>query len=82
MQIQIGSLIRDELRRQGRTNEWLADMIGVTPRTLQKIFNKNSLNTQQLYVISRALNVDFFRYYSEQISDAILSDTSKTDTCQ
>ena len=30
MQIHIGNLIRDELRRQGHTNEWLAESIGVT----------------------------------------------------
>jgi len=68
MQIHIGSLIREELRRQGRTNEWLADKIGVTPRTLQKIFNKHSVNTQQLEIISRALGVDFFCYYSNSLS--------------
>ena len=43
MQIHIGSLIREELRRQGRTNAWLADKIGVTPRALQKIFNKTRI---------------------------------------
>ena len=68
MQIHIGSLIREELRLQGHTNEWLADRIGVTPRTLQKIFNKHSINTQQLEIISRALGVDFFSYYSKSLS--------------
>ena len=68
MSIHIGSLIREELRRQGHTNEWLADRIGVTSRTLQKIFNKHSINTQQLEIISRALGVDFFGYYSNTLS--------------
>lgn len=68
MQIHIGSLIREELRAQGHTNEWLADRIGVTPRTLQKIFNKHSINTQQLEIISRALGMDFFSYYSNSLS--------------
>lgn len=67
MQIHIGNLIRDELRRQGHTNAWLAERIGVTPRTLQKFFNKPSLDTHQLLVISQALNTDFFRCYSEMI---------------
>ena len=40
MQIHIGAAIRNELRRQGKTNAWLAEQIGITPRTLQKIFNK------------------------------------------
>lgn len=68
MPIHIGSLIREELRRQGHTNEWLADRIYVTPRTLQKIFNKQSINTQQLEIISYALGVDFFCYYSNSLS--------------
>lgn len=67
MQIHIGNLIRDELRRQGHTNAWLADQIGMTPRTLQKLFNKPSIDTQQLLIISRALNTDLFRPFSEEL---------------
>ena len=76
MQIHIGNLIRDELRRQGHTNQWLADQIGVTPRTLQKLFNKSSLDTQLLFNISRVLGVDLFRCYS----DSLLT-MSDLDTC-
>ena len=68
MQIHIGNLIRDELRRQGRTNQWLADRIGITPRALQKLFNKPSVDTQQLLVVCRALGVDLFAVYSESLS--------------
>ena len=64
MQIHIGNLIRDELRRSGHTNQWLADRIGITPRTLQKLFNKSSIDTQQLLAISCALGVDLFACYS------------------
>ena len=66
-QIHIGNLIRDELRRQGHTNQWLADRIGITPRTLQKLFNKPSIDTQQLLAISRALGVDLFACYSSHL---------------
>lgn len=76
MQIHIGNLIRDELRRQNRTNAWLADQIGMTPRHLQKIFNKSSLDTQLLFTISRALRTDLFKVYS----DALLP-TSNVVTC-
>lgn len=64
MQIHIGNLIRDELRRQGHTNEWLADQIGVNIRTVNKIFLKQTIDTQQLYQISKALDTDFFSAYS------------------
>lgn len=64
MQIPIGQLIRDELRRQGHTNEWLADRIHVHPRTVQKIFLKSTIDTQQLLAISHTMGVDFFQMYS------------------
>lgn len=64
MQVHIGNLIRDELRRQGHTNAWLAEQIGMTPRTLQRIFNKPSIDTQQLLLISNTLHTDFFKFYS------------------
>lgn len=67
MQIHIGNLIRDELRRQGHTNQWLMERIGVSERTLQRLFNKPSIDTQQLLLISTALNVDFFRIYSDYL---------------
>ena len=64
MQIHIGNLIRDELRRQGHTNQWLMDRIGVSERTLQRLFNKPSIDTQQLFLISSVLQIDFFHHYS------------------
>lgn len=67
MQIHIGNLIRDELRRQGLTNEWLADKIGVNIRTVNKIFLKQTIDTQQLYQISKALDTDFFNVYSKSL---------------
>lgn len=67
MQIHIGQHIREELRQQGHTNEWLAERINVHPRTVQKIFLKPTIDTQQLLAISRAMEVDFFLLYSEQV---------------
>lgn len=68
MQIHIGNLIRTELRRQGHTNQWLMERIGVSERTLQRLFNKPSIDTQQLLLISSALGVDFFLRISQVIS--------------
>lgn len=75
MQIHIGNLIRDELRRQGHTNEWLMDRIGVSERTLQRLFNKPSIDTQQLFLISTVLEKDFFLYYSNALSTPSNIDT-------
>ena len=77
MQIHIGNLIRDELRRQGHTNEWLMDRIGVSERTLQRLFNKPSIDTQQLFLISSALGTDFFRHYSDAMDIQPTADTQQ-----
>ena len=66
--IHIGTVIRDELRRQGKTNNWFAKEINVNPRTVNKIFLKSVIDTHQLLQISQVLGVDFFRYYSELLT--------------
>ncbi len=81
-QIHIGNLIRDELRRSDHTNQWLADRIGITPRTLQKLFNKPSIDTQQLLAISRALGVDLFHYYSDALATHVQSGHMSTSDTQ
>lgn len=69
MQIHIGSLIRDEMRQQGHTNEWLAERIGTSPRNLQRIYNKSSIDSQLLFNISLTLHTDFFKFFSTAFSD-------------
>ena len=69
MQIHIGNLIRDELRRQGHTNQWLADQLSVERSTVQRLFNKPSIDTQQLLRISKVLGKDMFVYYSHAFSN-------------
>lgn len=71
MKIHIGNLVREELRRQGHTNEWLMDRIGVSERTLQRLFNKPSIDTQQLLLISTVLEKDFFSLYSDAIANPV-----------
>ena len=49
--LSIGQIIRDELRRQGHTNAWFAEQLGVNPRTINKIYAKHTIDTQQLLQI-------------------------------
>ena len=67
MQIHIGKLISDEIIRQGHTNEWFMDRIGVSERALQRLFSKPSIDSQQLLLISSVLKTNFFRYYSDAL---------------
>ena len=61
----IGDVIRAELKRQGRSNVWLAQQLSCNPRTISKIFQKRYIDTCQLWQISKALDCDFFQVYSE-----------------
>lgn len=65
--IHIGFIIKEELRRQGKSNKWLAEQLNVNPRTVNKIFLKQDIDTHQLYLISKILDMDFFKYYSENL---------------
>ena len=80
--IHIGRLIRDELRRQGRSNEWFMEHIGVSERTLQRLFHKSSMDTHQLFRISCILGTDFFQYYSDALSTPSNDDTRQHLTPQ
>lgn len=64
-EIHIGLMIREELRRQGKSNRWFAEQLNINQRTVNKIFDKKCIDTQQLLRISRVLKVDFFKYFSE-----------------
>ena len=63
----IGERIRAELKRQGRSNVWLAQQLSCNPRTISKIFHKHYIDTYQLWQISKALDCDFFQLYSESL---------------
>ena len=65
--VPIGQLISEELRKQNKTNGWLAERINVNVRTINKIFLKNVIDTQQLHLISKALEVDFFKMFSDTL---------------
>lgn len=60
-------MIEAELRRQERTPAWLARRINCERTNIYYIFRQQSINTDMLMLISRALGVDFFRLYSDSL---------------
>ena len=64
----IGELIKEELHKQGRSNVWLAQQLSCNVRTVAKIFHKQTIDTQQLLQISRVLDYDFFKIFSEVLA--------------
>ena len=67
--IHIGLVIRDELRRQKKTNQWFAEQLCVNIRTVNKIFLKEIIDTEQLFQISYILKTDLFQYYSKEFKN-------------
>lgn len=65
----IGLLIKAEMERQERTPSWLAQRIFCDRTNIHKIYKKESIDTEQLFHISKALNHNFFSDLSEDYSD-------------
>lgn len=66
--IVIGELIKQELKRQGKTTVWLSQQLGCHRTNIYKVYGRSSIDTAMLFHISQLLNVDFFKLYSEALS--------------
>lgn len=67
MDVHIGSIIKEELLRQGRTASWLARALYCDRSNVYKLFKKRSLDSDLLLRISEALRTDFFHSYSASL---------------
>ena len=70
----LGSLIKAELKRQGRTASWLARQVHCTPENIYKTFNQQWVVMPLLFKLSEALQHDFFAdcsayFYSEKTNN-------------
>jgi len=65
--IHIGDLILQKLKDEKRTVEWLADEIFVDPSNLRKKMKKQSIDSELLHIISKAMHCNFFLYYEVDI---------------
>lgn len=63
----IGHIIKQELRRQGRTITWLATQLGYSRQNMYKLFERKWIYTDLLLKISDIMGYDFFKCYSEYI---------------
>ncbi|MCH5221078.1 MAG: XRE family transcriptional regulator [Muribaculaceae bacterium] len=67
--IHIGKIIHAELLRQERTPTWLAKKINCERPNIYYIIKQPSINTEMLERISKALDIDFFKIYSDQLNN-------------
>ena len=68
-ELHIGFEVIKELRRQKRSVSWLAEEIGCDNSNLGKQLNKQHLSSELMFRISSALGKDFFKLFSETLSD-------------
>lgn len=64
--IHIGKIIEAEMKRQERTPAWLARKINCVRTQIYYIYKQESINTDTLLRISKALNFNFFTYYDNE----------------
>lgn len=67
--VHIGNIIRQELANQRRSVSWLAEQLYTDRTNMYRILKKENLDTALLRRISLCLQHDFFKYYSDELSD-------------
>ena len=69
--LHIGHLIQTQLKADQRSVGWLSREIGCTRNNVYKIFNKASLDSDLLLRVSKAMQFNFFRYYTEEVAKSM-----------
>lgn len=67
MDIEIGNIIKRELEKTGWSISQFAQKIRRDRSIVYHIFKRKVFDTDLLYDISMALNIDLFKYYSEAL---------------
>jgi len=65
----MGDEIRKELKIRDRPISWLAKRIDFDPSNLRKQLDSSYIQHKLLYIISVALEKDFFAIYSQSLND-------------
>jgi len=69
--IHIGRLIQAQLKADKRSVSWLANEIGCTRNHLYKVFKKPSLDSDLIFSISKAMQFNFFQYFTAKLHDSM-----------
>lgn len=67
MAVHIGEIIKKEVERQHMSEEVFADRINTSRSNVYNIYTRPNLNTEQLRVISKALNINLFNLISKEM---------------
>jgi plasmid maintenance system antidote protein VapI len=66
-EIHIGQLIREKMKEEGRSAAWLAKQLYCNRSNIHKIFQKQTIDTDLLFRISKIMKVDYFEFYSDAL---------------
>ncbi|MDR0962103.1 MAG: hypothetical protein LBM62_06055 [Mediterranea sp.] len=66
--INVGKVVKQTLAEQGRSVSWLATKVHYSVPNMYHILGKESVEVDLLWQISELLGVDFFAYFSEELS--------------
>ena len=69
--IHIGMKIREKMKEEGRSVNWLAKKLNCNRSNIYKIYEKSNIDITLLLHISRILNYDFFIDLSEIVQKNI-----------
>ena len=69
----IGHLIKEELKRQGRTTTWLASQLNYSRQHMYYLLGHSFIYSDLLLKISEIMDCDFFACYSEYLANRKLS---------
>lgn len=65
----IGHIIEQELQKRGCTKTWLAKQLYCHRTNVGNILKRQSIDTEQLLKISKAMEVNFFEYHIKEYED-------------
>lgn len=71
--LHIGHLIKDELKRQGRTITWLASQLNYSRQHMYYLLAHSFIYSDLLLRISEILDFDFFACYTEYLNQKKVS---------
>lgn len=67
--IDIGKVIHEEMDKQGIGVSFMAQKLNTNRRRIYRILEKNSIDTDLLFKVSKVLKHDFFKLYSDKLSE-------------
>jgi hypothetical protein len=66
--VHIGNIISEYLRATGRSKKWLAERVSRSESAFCRVLKHDYIDTALLMDISRVLNYDFFRHFSNVLN--------------